>query len=110
MLVHTSALDVAGAGQEPDLRRAFAAALDDGAIRAIYQPMVDPRYRPDPCTSRRWPAGRHEGVEIPPSTFVPVCEKAGLAEHLTAAILEQACAQLRRVEPRRSGTGGCGWR
>ncbi len=25
---------------------------------------------------------------------MPICEKAGLSEHLTATILEQACAQL----------------
>jgi diguanylate cyclase (GGDEF)-like protein len=92
--VHTSALEVAAQAQEPDLQRAFAAALDDGAIRAIYQPSVDPRSGLIHAVEAlaRW---NHHGVEIPPSTFVPLCEKAGLNEHLTAVVLEQACTQLR---------------
>ena len=93
VLVHSSALDMAARANEPTLHRAFAAALDSGAVRAIYQPVVDPRSGLVRAVEAlaRW---THEGVEIPPSTFLPVCEKAGLSEHLTAVILEQACAQL----------------
>ncbi|WP_300006770.1 GGDEF domain-containing protein [Pseudonocardia sp.] len=55
VLVHSPALEVA-AGPGPVLPRAFAAALAEGAIRAVYQPVVDPC----PAGSarwRRWPAG-----------------------------------------------------
>jgi diguanylate cyclase (GGDEF)-like protein len=93
VLVHSSAMDVAARTNEPALHRAFAAALDNGAVRAVYQPVVDPRTGLVHAVEAlaRW---THEGEEIPPATFVPVCEKAGLSEHLTAVILEQACAQL----------------
>jgi EAL domain-containing protein (putative c-di-GMP-specific phosphodiesterase class I) len=93
VLVHSSAMDMAARTNEPALHRAFATALDSGAVRAIYQPVVDPRSGLVHAVEAlaRW---THEGEEIPPATFVPVCEKAGLSEHLTAVILEQACAQL----------------
>jgi EAL domain-containing protein (putative c-di-GMP-specific phosphodiesterase class I) len=53
----------------------------------------------DPATGRigalealaRW---THEGVEVPPATFVPLCARTGLSEQLTALMLERACAQL----------------
>ncbi len=91
--VHSAALDLAARTNEPVLHRAVAAALDSGAVRAVYQPVVDPRTGLVHAVEAlaRW---THEGVEIPPGTFVPICEKAGLSEHLTATILEQACAQL----------------
>ena len=93
VLVHSSALDLAARANEPTLHRAFAAALESGAVRAVYQPVVDPRSGLIHAVEAlaRW---THEGEEIPPGTFVPVCEKTGLSEHLTAVILEQACAQL----------------
>ncbi|MHA6782295.1 EAL domain-containing protein [Pseudonocardia saturnea] len=78
---------------EPALQRAFASALERGEVRPVYQPVVDP------VTGRigalealaRW---THDGVEVPPTTFVPLSARAGLSEHLTALMLEQACAQL----------------
>jgi diguanylate cyclase (GGDEF)-like protein len=93
VLVHSPALDLAARTNEPALHRAFAAALDNGAVRAVYQPVVDPRTGMIHAVEAlaRW---NHEGLEIPPGTFLPICEKAGLSEHLTAVILEQACAQL----------------
>lgn len=94
---HSATVDTPGRHaadrRRPVLGGAFAAALESGGVRAFYQPVVDP------VTGRisalealaRW---THEGVEIPPSTFVPICESAGLSEQLTAQMLEQSCAQL----------------
>jgi diguanylate cyclase (GGDEF)-like protein len=93
ILVHSPALDDSPRRDEPALQRAFAGALERGEVRPVYQPVVDP------VTGRigalealaRW---THDGVEIPPTTFVPLSARAGLSEHLTALMLEQACAQL----------------
>lgn len=75
------------------LHRAFAAALDHGEVRAVYQPVVDP------VSGRigtlealaRW---THEGADVPPAVFIPICEQLGLSEQLTTVMLEQACTQL----------------
>lgn len=93
ILVHSPALDVAAQADEPVLHRAFAAALESGAIRAVYQPVVDPVSGRIAAVEAlaRW---THQGVAVPPSTFVPICEQSGLSEHLTAVMLEQACGQL----------------
>ncbi len=81
------------AGDLSVLQRAFPRALDSGEIHAVYQPVVDP------LTGRigalealaRW---NHEGVDVPPDTFVPICVRAGLSERLTAVMLENACGRL----------------
>jgi diguanylate cyclase (GGDEF)-like protein len=91
--VHSPALETARQDDDHALERALVEALDNGEIRAVYQPVVDP------VTGRigalealaRW---THDGVEVPPTTFVPICARAGLSEQLTALMLEQACAQL----------------
>jgi diguanylate cyclase (GGDEF)-like protein len=91
--VHSPALDLAARTDRPALERAFARALTAGLIRADYQPVVDP------VTGRiaalealaRW---THEGVAVPPDTFIPICESAGLFHQLTASMLEQACSCL----------------
>lgn len=94
---HSATVDTPGRHaadrRRPVLGGAFAAALESGEVRAFYQPVVDP------VTGRiaalealaRW---THDGVEIPPSTFVPICESAGLSQQLTALMLAQSCAQL----------------
>ncbi|MFC4943712.1 putative bifunctional diguanylate cyclase/phosphodiesterase [Pseudonocardia sp. GCM10023141] len=101
---HSVAADTPGrhaADRSRPLHGAFASALEHGEVQAHYQPVVDP------VTGRiaalealaRW---THEGVEIPPATFVPICESLGLSEQLTALMLEQSCAQLARWN---AGTG-----
>ena len=91
--VHSPGLDLAQRPDEASLRRAFAAALAEGRVRAAYQPVVDPVSGRIAAleTLARW---THDGVEVPPATFVPISIASGLAEQLTAAMLEQACAQL----------------
>jgi diguanylate cyclase (GGDEF)-like protein len=96
MLIHTPVLDLlAGAHvQDLDLRSALVAALQAGEIRAWYQPIVDVG------TGRiemlealaRWRSG---GVDLPAHVFVPIAIEEGLADRLTATIIEQVCAQLR---------------
>ncbi|MBW0134571.1 putative bifunctional diguanylate cyclase/phosphodiesterase [Pseudonocardia abyssalis] len=93
ILQHSPSLDVGRGRDEPAVARAFAAALEQGLVRAVYQPVVDP------VTGRigafealaRW---THDGVEIPPTTFVPISARAGLSEHLTGLMLDRSCAQL----------------
>jgi diguanylate cyclase (GGDEF)-like protein len=91
--VHSALLDVGRRHDEPTLLRAFAAALDGGTVRTLYQPVVDLVGGGIVAFEAlaRW---THEGVEIPPSTFVPICARAGLSERLTATMLEQACGRL----------------
>ena len=86
-------LDVGRRYDEPTLLRAFAAALDDGTVRTLYQPVVDLAGGGIVAFEAlaRW---THDGVDIPPSTFVPICARAGLSERLTATVLEQACGRL----------------
>ncbi|MCO1653682.1 putative bifunctional diguanylate cyclase/phosphodiesterase [Pseudonocardia humida] len=91
--VHSPALDLARRDDRPPLERAFARALSAGEVRADFQPVVDP------VTGRiaalealaRW---THDGVDVPPATFIPICARAGLHHQLTAAVLEQSCARL----------------
>ncbi|MBC8093725.1 MAG: EAL domain-containing protein [Pseudonocardia sp.] len=92
VLVHSPALEVA-TGDGPALHRAFGAALQNGAVRAVYQPVVDPVSGRISALEAlaRW---RHDGHDVPPAVFVPICEQAGLSDHLTAVMLEQSCAQL----------------
>lgn len=92
VLVHSPALETA-TENGPLLHRAFAAALRDGAVRAVYQPVVDPLSGRISALEAlaRW---SHDGQDVPPAVFVPICEQAGLSDHLTAAMLEQACSQL----------------
>lgn len=86
---HTSA----GSGESDRLAGTLADALDQRAIRAVYQPVVDT------VTGRimtlevlaRW---THEGRVIGPDVFVPIAERNGLSSTLTALMLDQACAQL----------------
>lgn len=93
VLGHSPALDLTTPPGERDLYRAVAAALANGDIRAIYQPVVDPVSGRISILEAlaRW---THDGAEIPPTTFVPICARSGLSEQLTAVVLEQACAQL----------------
>jgi EAL domain-containing protein (putative c-di-GMP-specific phosphodiesterase class I) len=99
VLVHGPAMDAlrrrAGAGRDDALHAAFAAALRDGSVRAVYQPVVDP------VTGRigalealaRW---THRGAEVAPAVFVPLATRGGLSGPFTAVMLEQAAAQLAR--------------
>lgn len=95
ILVHSPSLGRGPRREGPALQQAFADALEQGLVRPVFQPVVDP------VTGRigalealaRW---THEGVEVPPTTFVPLAARTGLSEHLTRLMLEQSCAQLAR--------------
>jgi predicted signal transduction protein with EAL and GGDEF domain len=91
--VHAPDLDGGPHRDDPALVRAFTAALQGGAVQAVYQPVVDPvsgRIGAMEALAR-W---TYEGAEVSPATFVPIAEQAGLSEQLTAVMLQQACAQL----------------
>jgi diguanylate cyclase len=91
--VHSPAMDVARRHEEPALRRAFAAGLAGGAVRPVYQPVVDP-VSGRIAALEALPSWTHDGREVPPETFLPICVQAGLLAQLTASMLEQACAAL----------------
>jgi diguanylate cyclase len=75
------------------LAEALADALDRRAVRAVYQPVVDPETGRIAALEAlaRW---THEGREIGPEVFVPVAERTGLSGLLSGVMLEHACAQL----------------
>ena len=92
--LHTADLRLAEV-DDLELRQALAEALRSRRIRAVFQPIVDPRtgaligYE----ALARW---RHEGADLPPDVFVPVAERVGLVATLTSLMLDHACAQLAR--------------
>jgi len=80
---------------DSELARALEQAVLDGDITLVYQPIV------------ALPGGEVTGVEalarwtragvvIPPSAFIPVAERTGLIEPLTAELLDVLCAQTAR--------------
>jgi diguanylate cyclase (GGDEF)-like protein/PAS domain S-box-containing protein len=75
-----------------DLRR----AIDDGALRLVYQPMV--RFGTRSASGFealvRWT--HPERGEIPPSRFIPLAEQHGLIEALGRWVLREALDQVRR--------------
>jgi diguanylate cyclase (GGDEF)-like protein len=95
MQVHTPVLDLLSGEpvQALELRRALVASLQAGEIHPWYQPIVNVH------TGRiemlealaRWTCG---GLTLPADVFVPVAIEAGLADRLTATVIEQACVQL----------------
>ncbi|HWI73463.1 MAG TPA: EAL domain-containing protein [Baekduia sp.] len=74
-----------------DLRR----AIEDGALRLVYQPMV--RFGTHRASGFealvRWT--HPERGEIPPSRFIPLAEQHGLIEPLGRWVLREALDQLR---------------
>jgi EAL domain-containing protein (putative c-di-GMP-specific phosphodiesterase class I) len=95
MQVHTPVLGLLAGEpvQDLELRRALVAALQAGEIHPWYQPIVNVQ------TGRiemlealaRWTCG---GLNLPAHAFVPLAIEAGLADRLTATVIEQACVQL----------------
>lgn len=83
------------AAGRPPLLRAFTAALQDGTIRAAFQPVVDTGTGRVTALEAlaRW---THEGSDVPPDVFVALGEEAGLSAALTELMLERSCAQLAR--------------
>jgi diguanylate cyclase (GGDEF)-like protein/PAS domain S-box-containing protein len=75
-----------------DLRR----AIDDGALRLVYQPLVDlGRRRASGFEALvRWT--HPERGEIPPGRFIPLAEQHGLIEPLGRWVLREALEQLAR--------------
>jgi diguanylate cyclase (GGDEF)-like protein len=72
---------------------ALAAAVSAGQITLAYQPIMD--LTDGSMTGlealARW---RYQGEEIPPGTFIPLAERAGIIPDLTRHVLRVACAQL----------------
>jgi EAL domain-containing protein (putative c-di-GMP-specific phosphodiesterase class I) len=73
------------------LERALRAAIESGAVRPYYQPLVD--LKSDQVTGfealARW--SDPELGDVPPDRFLPVAEHCGLAAELLRRLLRQAC-------------------
>lgn len=89
-VVHEPAM--AGPGL-PTLREPLRAAIRTGAVRAVYQPVVDldgervVAYE----ALARW---SHDGVPVPPDVFIPLAAEEGLLADLTDHMIDLAGAQL----------------
>lgn len=82
------------------LKRAFslqsclAGAIEEGAFRVCYQPVVD--LRSGACTGAeallRWP--QPDGTLISPEVFIPLAEETGLITRLTPRVVAQVLEEL----------------
>ena len=79
---------------EAELRR----ALDKGELEVAYQPIV--ALQTGEITGFEALARWNHPVRgaVPPATFVPVAEEAGLVERMSHAILRDACHHMRTLE------------
>lgn len=77
------------------VKRAVEQALKEKEIIPYYQPKVDINTRKlvGAEALARWRT--KEGALVPPSEFIPVCEKSGLIEQVDMAIFEQTLQFLR---------------
>jgi diguanylate cyclase (GGDEF)-like protein len=80
---------VASRRLESDLR----SALTDGSLSLAYQPIVDARTRQVVAREAllRWT--HPERGEVPPDTFIPIIEEAGLIGQVGAWVIREACAE-----------------
>ncbi len=70
-------------------------SLEEGRLRLVYQPQLDPRGRLIGTEAlARWRDG--ERGEVSPGTFIPLAERTGMIQALGQWALEEACAQQRR--------------
>ena len=76
------------------MARALREAIEDNRLSLVFQPIVDVRTaRPSTYEALcRW--RRADGVEIPPSAFIPVAEDSGLMPPLGAWVLREACRSM----------------
>jgi diguanylate cyclase (GGDEF)-like protein/PAS domain S-box-containing protein len=75
------------------LEEQLRAALEQGTLHAVFQPIVDLRTGALHGLEAlaRWPEGRQP---IPPGEFIPVAEESGLIGPLGALMLRRACGTL----------------
>jgi diguanylate cyclase (GGDEF)-like protein len=80
---------VASRKLESDLR----SALTDGSLSIAYQPIVDARTHATVAREAllRW--AHPERGEVPPETFIPIIEEAGLIGQVGAWVIREACAE-----------------
>lgn len=91
-------------GSEENSRRFIELAapmregLSKGEFLAYFQPIVDSRTQ---CTVAmetlaRWRLA--DGTIMSPGNFIPVAERSGMIDEITATLLRQACQHLRRLD------------
>ncbi|MEY2477328.1 MAG: diguanylate cyclase [Actinomycetota bacterium] len=82
----------AKADERLDLESALHAAIDEGKLELHYQPKVELESGKVVGVEAlvRW---CHEGVYLPPETFIPLAEESGLVAPLGRWVMETACRQ-----------------
>jgi diguanylate cyclase (GGDEF)-like protein len=90
---------VDGAGDD-ELRADLVADVAAGQFTVMYQPIVDLR-RGDLVAVEALARWEHPvRGPVPPSTFIPLAEEAGVVHELGMCVLEQAARQVRRWQRR----------
>jgi len=91
-----SARDEARAARRLALVGALRTTIADGGLDVVYQPVVDPVSGALLGAEAlvRWTSGEHGSV--PPDEFVPLAERSGLVQPLTAVVLRRALADAAR--------------
>ena len=94
VVTYTTGLSLAEV-EEQLIRDQLRAAVAAGQVTLEYQPILDVR------TGRivalealaRWNPG---GIAVTPDVFIPVAERSGLIDELTAQLLDEACGRVAR--------------
>ncbi len=79
--------------EDGELARALRAALDSAELQLAYQPIVDLNNGQATAVEAlaRWV---YRGETVPPAVFIPMAERCGIMDDLTAYVLGCACSQL----------------
>ncbi|HEX4017788.1 MAG TPA: EAL domain-containing protein [Frankiaceae bacterium] len=79
--------------EDGELARALRAAIEARELNLAYQPIVDLATGKANAVEAltRWV---HLGENVPPAVFIPMAERCGVMDELTAYVLGQACEQL----------------
>jgi diguanylate cyclase (GGDEF)-like protein len=76
--------------ERDELQRELRAAIDAGAIRPLFQPLVDLRTK-EVVAFEALPHWEREGAAVPPERFMSIAEDCGLIHELTERLLRTAC-------------------
>jgi predicted signal transduction protein with EAL and GGDEF domain len=86
--------------QRSRAQRMLQSALDDRRIVVHYQPVIDLGTGSVAGFEALARIAEHDGSILYPAAFIPVAEESGLVKPLGAQVLELACEEARRWQPR----------